>query len=241
MQIIPAIDLIDGKCVRLTRGDFTNKKIYHSNPLDVALRFEDMGIRRLHLVDLDGARSGKVVHYKILETLASHTSLAIDFGGGIKTDDEINRVFNAGARYATIGSMAVRNREQFLQLVKAFGPEKIILCADVESEKVVIDGWRRKTKDSIHGFLEEYLKQGITHVICTDVGKDGTLGGPSISLYEKIMMGFPSLQLIASGGVSNLRDLVDLKETGVGGVIIGKAIYEGRISLSDIQEFLIQC
>jgi len=238
MQIIPAIDIIDGKCVRLTQGDYSQKTIYNENPLEVALEFESIGITRLHLVDLDGAKLGKVVNYKVLESIASKTKLSIDFGGGIKTDDDIETVFNYGADLATIGSIAVKNKELFFSWVKKYGAEKIFLGADVKNEKIAVGGWLETTNVSIYNFIEENLKEGIKHVFCTDISKDGLLQGPSIELYENMITKFPKLNLTASGGVSQLSDLKELKKIGCTGAIVGKAIYEGRISMDELKTFL---
>ena len=195
MQIIPAIDIIDGKCVRLTQGDYAQKTIYNENPLEVALQFEDIGIKRLHLVDLDGAKLGKVVNYKVLESIASKTKLSIDFGGGIKTQDDIETVFNYGADLATIGSVAVKNKDLFFTWVKKYGAEKIFLGADVKNEKITIGGWLETTNISIYDFIEENLTQGIENVFCTDISKDGLLQGPAIDLYKNMLVKFPSLKL----------------------------------------------
>jgi phosphoribosylformimino-5-aminoimidazole carboxamide ribotide isomerase len=240
MQIIPAIDIIDGKCVRLTQGDYAQKTIYNENPLEVALEFESVGIKRLHLVDLDGAKLGKVVNYKVLEKIASKTKLSIDFGGGIKTDEDIETVFNSGADIATIGSIAVKNKELFFSWIKKYGTEKIFLGADVKDEKIVIGGWLETTNVSIYDFIEENLNQGVLNVFCTDISKDGLLQGPSIELYKNMLTEFPQLNLTASGGVSQLSDLEELKQIGCSGAIVGKAIYEGRISINELKK-LIQC
>lgn len=238
MQIIPAIDIIDGKCVRLTQGDYAQKTIYNENPLEVALEFESIGITRLHLVDLDGAKLGKVVNYKVLEKIASKTKLSIDFGGGIKTNDDIETVFNYGAHLATIGSMAVKNKELFFSWVKKYGAEKLFLGADVKHEKIAIGGWLETTNVSIYDFIEENLKKGVKNVFCTDISKDGLLQGPSIDLYKNILSKFPSLNLTASGGVSKLDDLEELKNIGCSSAIVGKAIYEGRITMNELKTFL---
>ncbi len=237
-EIIPAIDIIDGKCVRLTQGDYAQKTIYNENPLEVALEFESIGINRLHLVDLDGAKLGKVVNYKVLEKIASKTKLSIDFGGGIKTDDDIETVFNYGADLATIGSIAVKNKELFFSWIEKHGTEKIFLGADVKNEKIAVGGWLETTNVSIYDFIEENLKEGIKHVFCTDISKDGLLQGPSIDLYKNILSKFPSLNLTASGGVSKLDDLVELKNIGCSSAIVGKAIYEGRITMNELKTFL---
>jgi phosphoribosylformimino-5-aminoimidazole carboxamide ribotide isomerase len=238
MQIIPAIDIIDGKCVRLTQGDYAQKTIYNENPLEVALEFESIGISRLHLVDLDGAKLGKVVNYKVLEKIAGKTKLSIDFGGGIKTDDDIETVYNYGADLATIGSIAVKNKELFFSWIKKYGAEKIFLGADVKNEKIAVGGWLETTNVSIYDFIEENLTEGVKYVFCTDISKDGLLQGPSIDLYKNILSKFPSLNLTASGGVSKLDDLVELKNIGCSSAIVGKAIYEGRITMNELKTFL---
>lgn len=239
MEIIPAIDIIDGKCVRLTQGDYAQKTIYNENPLEVALEFESIGITRLHLVDLDGAKLGKVVNYKVLEKIASKTKLSIDFGGGIKTDDDIETVFNYGADLATIGSVAVKNKSLFSSWIKKYGTEKIFLGADVKNEKIAVGGWLETTNISIFDFIEENLKEGIHHIFCTDISKDGLLQGPSIDLYKNIVVKFPSVNLTASGGVSNINDLIQLKQIGCSGAIVGKAIYENRITLNELKKFIL--
>ncbi len=238
MEIIPAIDIIDGKCVRLTQGDYAQKTIYNENPLEVALAFEAIGIARLHLVDLDGAKLGKVVNYKVLEKIASKTKLTIDFGGGIKTDDDIETVFNYGADLATIGSVAVKNKSLFFTWIKKYGSSKLFLGADVRNEKIAINGWLETTNVSIYDFVEEHLKEGIKSVFCTDISKDGLLQGPSIDLYKNILNKFPKLNLTASGGVSQLSDLEELKQIGCSGAIVGKAIYENKITMNELKEFI---
>jgi phosphoribosylformimino-5-aminoimidazole carboxamide ribotide isomerase len=234
MEIIPAIDIIDGKCVRLTQGDYEQKKIYNEHPLEVAKEFEDAGLKRLHLVDLDGAKAGAVKNWKVLETIAGKTSLVIDFGGGIKKEEDVLIVFNSGAALATIGSMAVKDPELFLSWLEPYGADKFLLGADVKNEKIAIGGWLETTDRWVYDFIEEYIQKGIRQVFCTDVGKDGLLQGPSLDLYRNILEKFPTLHFIASGGVSCLDDLVQLEEIGCKGVIIGKAIYEGRISLKEL-------
>lgn len=238
MQIIPAIDIIDGKCVRLTQGDYAQKTIYNENPLEVALEFESIGITRLHLVDLDGAKLGKVVNHKVLKKIASKTKLSIDFGGGIKTNDDIESVFNYGADLATIGSVAVKNKALFFSWIKKYGAEKIFLGADVKNEKIAVGGWLETTNVSIYDFIEENLNEGVKHVFCTDISKDGLLQGPSVDLYKNMLSKFPSLNLTASGGVSKLDDLVELKNIGCSSAIVGKAIYEGRITMNELKTFL---
>ncbi len=237
MEIIPAIDIIDGKCVRLTQGDYAQKKVYNEHPLEVAKQFEDAGLRRLHLVDLDGAKAGSVKNWKVLETIAGKTELVVDFGGGIKTDKDVTIVFNSGAALATVGSIAVKNGEEFVKWLLQFGAEKFLLGADVKEEKIAVSGWTETTDIDIFDFLKQYIDYGVTQVFCTDVSKDGLLAGPSLELYQKIIDKFSSLHFIASGGVSNMNDVENLEKIGCKGVIIGKAIYENRISLDDLQVF----
>ena len=237
MQIIPAIDIIDGKCVRLTQGDYAQKTIYNENPLEVAKQFEAAGLKRLHLVDLDGAKAGTVKNWAVLQEIAAYTTLSIDFGGGIKKDKDLNIVFESGAAYATIGSLAVKEPDTFLEWLKVYGPDKFILGADVKSEKIAVSGWLETTDINIYDFLQDYISKGILQSFCTDVSKDGKLEGPSIDLYKNIVEKFPSLFFIASGGVSCLDDLTALKELGCAGAIVGKAIYEGRIALKDLTNF----
>lgn len=234
MEIIPAIDIIDGKCVRLTQGDYSQQKIYNERPLEVARAFEDAGLQRLHLVDLDGARTGAVRNWKVLETLAGKTGLVIDFGGGIKKAEDVDIVFNSGAALATIGSLAVKQPEVFVQWMTHYGAERFLLGADVKNEKIAVSGWLETTDKWIYDFIEEYVQRGVRQVFCTDVSKDGLLQGPSLELYKNIMEKFPQLHFIASGGVSELDDVYRLEEAGCKGVIIGKAIYEGRISLKEL-------
>lgn len=235
MEIIPAIDIIDGKCVRLTKGDYNQKTEYNDNPVEVAQEFEAAGIKRLHLVDLDGAKAKKVVNLDVLKNIANETNLAIDFGGGVQSTQDLEKVFNAGASQVTGGSIAVKNEALFTEWIYEFGGDKIILGADVKDEQIVIHGWEEKADWQIYDFLEHYLEKGLRHVICTDVSKDGALQGPSTELYIKILDRFPTIKLIASGGVSNLYDLEELDKIGVYGAIIGKAIYEKRISLSELK------
>ncbi|MEP6903773.1 MAG: 1-(5-phosphoribosyl)-5-[(5-phosphoribosylamino)methylideneamino]imidazole-4-carboxamide isomerase [Actinomycetota bacterium] len=232
IEIIPAIDLIDGKCVRLTQGDFAQKKIYSANPLEVAKKFENAGLKRLHIVDLDGAKNGQVTNLKVLEIIARNTNLTIDFGGGIKTDENIGAVFDAGARIASIGSVAVKNKEKFFAWLEKYGSEKILLGADVRGGKVAVSGWQEETKIEILPFLKEYLANGGAQVFVTDIAKDGLLQGPATELYAEIWREIPALKLIASGGVSKIEDIWELEKIGCSGVIIGKAIYEGKIKLA---------
>lgn len=238
MDIIPAIDLIDGKCVRLSQGDYDRKTIYNENPLEVAKAFEDHGIRRLHLVDLDGAKAHHIVNHRVLENISTHTSLVIDFGGGLKTDDDLRIAFECGARMITGGSIAVKSPDIFESWIARFGAEKIILGADVKDEKIAVTGWTEETELFLLPFLENYINKGIHKVICTDISKDGMLQGPSTELYKKIRTAFPELYLVASGGVSSVSDLEALAQAGLPAVIFGKAIYEGRISLKDLRPFL---
>jgi len=237
MQIIPAIDLIDGKCVRLTEGDYAQKKIYNEDPLEVAKAFEGIGLMRLHLVDLDGAKAGEVVNWKVLEKIANQTALKIDFGGGIKQEATLKSVIDAGASYATIGSLAVKNRALFEEWIERFGAEVFMFGADVYEEKIAIGGWIEKTNIDLYEFIQSYMNKGIGQLFCTDIQKDGKLEGPSTELYKKIIQRFPSLQLIASGGVSNLEDLRNLRAIGCAAAIVGKAIYENRITLKELATF----
>ncbi len=238
MEIIPAIDIIDGKCVRLTQGDYEQKTIYNENPLEVAKAFEGAGLKRLHLVDLDGAKEGTVKNWVVLQQIAARTTLSIDFGGGIKQDKDLKIVFESGAAYATIGSLAVKQREVFVSWLNEYGADKFLLGADVKSEKIAIAGWLETTDIDIYDFLKDYVSQGIQQVFCTDVSKDGKLEGPAIDLYKKIIDQFPSLWFIASGGVSSMDDLHALKAIGCSGAIVGKAIYEGRIQLNELKYLL---
>jgi phosphoribosylformimino-5-aminoimidazole carboxamide ribotide isomerase len=237
MQIIPAIDLIDGKCVRLTEGDYAQKKIYNEDPLEVAKAFEGVGLMRLHLVDLDGAKAGEVVNWKVLEKIANQTALQIDFGGGIKKEATLKTVFDTGASYATIGSLAVKNRMVFEEWIDRFGADVFMLGADVYKEKIAIAGWIEKTNMDVYEFMESYINKGIGQFFCTDIEKDGKLAGPSTVLYQKIIKQFPELHLIASGGVSNIEDLKRLRAIGCSGAIVGKAIYENRITLNELASF----
>ncbi len=237
LQIIPAIDIIDGKCVRLEQGDYNKVSLYHKEPLEVAKKFEDAGLTRLHLVDLDGAKAGAVKNWKVLETIAGKTSLVIDFGGGIKLEKDVEIVFNSGAAMATVGSVAVKNEEEFMKWLLKFGGEKFLLGADVKNEKITISGWQEETKIWIYDFIQKYIDHGIKQIFCTDVSKDGKLEGPATDLYKNIIAKFPGLFFIASGGVSAIDDLKRLEEIGCKGAIIGKAIYENRITLQELKEF----
>ena len=234
MEIIPAIDIIDGKCVRLTQGDYAQKKVYNEHPLEVAMAFEDAGLRRLHLVDLDGAKAGRVKNWKVLETLAGRTGMVIDFGGGIKTAEDVDIVFNSGAAMATVGSIAVKDGPLFVNWLQEYGAGRFLLGADVKEEKIAIGGWMETTDRWVYDFIQEYMEKGVRQVFCTDVSKDGLLQGPALDLYRNIIDKFPELHFIASGGVSGMDDVRRLAEIGCKGVIIGKAIYEGRILLHEI-------
>ena len=237
MQIIPAIDIIEGKCVRLTEGDYAQKKIYNEDPLEVAKQFEGVGLMRLHLVDLDGAKAGAVVNWKVLEKIANKTNLIIDFGGGIKTEATLKTVLDTGATYATIGSLAVKESVLFEEWIERFGATIFMLGADVHAEKIAIGGWLEKTEIDVYDFIGSYMNKGVTQIFCTDIQKDGKLEGPSIELYQKILQQYPSLQLIASGGVSQLNDLDALRTIGCSAAIVGKAIYENKISLAELSIF----
>jgi phosphoribosylformimino-5-aminoimidazole carboxamide ribotide isomerase len=237
MEIIPAIDIIDGKCVRLTQGDYEQKKIYNEHPLEVAKQFEGAGLQRLHLVDLDGAKAGAVKNWKVLELLAAKTELKIDFGGGIKKEPDLRILFNSGAAYAAVGSIAVKEEAVFGDWLEMYGPDRFLLGADVKDEKIAINGWMETTDIWIYDFIERYLARGIQQIFCTDVHLDGKLQGPATTLYKHILLKFPALHLVASGGVSGMPDLHKLRETGCKGAIVGKAIYEGRISLQELSVF----
>jgi len=238
IEIIPAIDIIDGKCVRLSQGDYDQKKVYNENPLEVAKMFESAGIRRLHLVDLDGAKAQHIVNYKVLEKISSGTSLVIDFGGGLKSDDDLRIAFECGASMMTGGSIAVKDPDTFTAWIEKFGPEKIILGADVKNEKIAVGGWLETTDTDLIPFIRSFTTKGIDKVICTDISRDGMLQGPAIELYRKISKEFPDLYLIASGGVSSITDIKKLDEAGIPAVITGKAIYEGKIKMKEIENFL---
>ncbi|MGE8553350.1 MAG: 1-(5-phosphoribosyl)-5-[(5-phosphoribosylamino)methylideneamino]imidazole-4-carboxamide isomerase [Chryseobacterium jejuense] len=237
MKIIPAIDIIDGKCVRLSKGDYNTKKIYNEDPVEVAREFEDFGIQFLHLVDLDGAKSKHIVNQKVLEDIAKSTSLHIDFGGGLKTSDDIETAFNSGAKQITLGSIAVQDPEFCLNILENYGPEKIILGADCDNRKIKTSGWQEESDKDIIDFILEYQKKGIQTTICTDIAKDGMLEGPSTGLYIEILYK-TTLQLVASGGISGIKDVYKMKDIGCSGTIIGKAIYEGKISLKQLQNFI---
>ena len=238
IEVIPAIDIIDGKCVRLSQGDFETKKVYSESPLETAKQFEAAGITRLHMVDLDGARQGKLINLASLSEVASNTNLKLDFGGGIKTKEDVLSVLNAGAGMINIGSIAVKQPALVSAWIEEFGSEKILLGADVRDEKIVTNGWRVSTDIGILEFIEDFVRRGIKQIFCTDVAKDGLLEGTSIDLYQKILSKFPGLHLIASGGVTSIHDVEALKAIGCAGVIIGKALYEGRIRLGELKKFL---
>jgi phosphoribosylformimino-5-aminoimidazole carboxamide ribotide isomerase len=238
MEIIPAIDIIEGKCVRLTQGDYSQKKIYNEKPLEVAKEFEDAGLKRLHLVDLDGAQAGKVINWKALESIAGKTSLIIDFGGGVKTEKDIEIIFESGGALITIGSMAVKEEEIFISWLKKYGANKFLLGADVKEERIAVHGWQETTNIWIYDFIQKYIEVGMKQIFCTDVAKDGALEGPSTELYKNIIEKFPELHFIASGGVSSIKDLYKLENINCKGVIIGKAIYEGRIKLAELKNWM---
>ncbi|PCH76158.1 MAG: 1-(5-phosphoribosyl)-5-[(5-phosphoribosylamino)methylideneamino]imidazole-4-carboxamide isomerase [Flavobacteriaceae bacterium] len=239
MRIIPAIDIIEGKCVRLSKGDYSTKKIYSDAPLEVAKQFEAHGITSLHLVDLDGAKSDTIVNYKVLEQIATKTSLSIDFGGGIKNNESLKIAFESGARQITGGSIAVKNEALFTEWIAKYGNEKMILGADANKEKIAISGWMEESDLDLVDFIQKYMEKSIEYVICTDIAKDGMLIGPSFELYQKIIKKCPGIKLIASGGISTFDELPKLAEMGCEGTIIGKAIYENRISLKQLENFII--
>lgn len=239
MRIIPAIDIIEGKCVRLSKGDYTTKIIYNENPLEVAKQFEAHGMQYLHLVDLDGAKSNQIINYKILEQIASKTNLKIDFGGGLKTDKDLKIAFECGANQITGGSIAVKNPAIFEQWISKYGADKIILGADANNKKVAVSGWLEESTEDLIPFIQKYISKGIQQVICTDIAKDGMLQGPSFDLYEEILKTVPQIKLIASGGISSFEELPQLAELGCEGTIIGKAIYEGKISLQQLEQFIL--
>ncbi len=240
MRLLPAIDIIDGKCVRLTKGDYDTKKVYNENPLEVAKQFEDAGIQYLHLVDLDGAKAKHIVNYKVLETIASKTSLKIDFGGGLKSDEDLHIAFNSGARQITGGSIAVKDATTFKNWISKYGSQKIILGADCTNEKIAISGWTEESNLEVVPFIKDYQKEGIQYVICTDIAKDGMLEGASVNLYRKLIKECAAnIKLIASGGVTSIDDLYDLKTIGCEGAIVGKAIYENRISLKELEQYIL--
>jgi len=236
MELIPAIDIIDGQCVRLTKGDYDQKTVYRDSPAEVAKEFEALGFKRLHVVDLDGAKSRHIVNSSVLRRITSETNLIVDFGGGIKTDDDIGKAFEAGAQMVTIGSIAVTYPELFASWLKKYGPERIILGADVRNGKISINGWKEDSTEDLLPFLQKYIDAGVRNVLCTEISKDGTLSGPAIGLYQQVMEAYPTLHLIASGGVSNIDDIRALDAAGIPAVVFGKAIYEGKINLKELIE-----
>ncbi|WP_295834289.1 1-(5-phosphoribosyl)-5-[(5-phosphoribosylamino)methylideneamino]imidazole-4-carboxamide isomerase [uncultured Winogradskyella sp.] len=239
MRIIPAVDIINGQCVRLTKGDYDTKKVYNENPLEVAKMFEDAGIQHLHVVDLDGAKASHIVNYRVLESIASKTNLKIDFGGGLKSDEDLKIAFDSGAHQITGGSIAVKNPEVFENWISKFGADKIILGADCKYKKIAISGWQEDSDLEVIPFIKGYQSKGISYVICTDISKDGMLEGPSFHLYSNIINESMDIKLIASGGISKYDELPQLRDIGCEGVIVGKAIYENRISLKEIEQFII--
>jgi phosphoribosylformimino-5-aminoimidazole carboxamide ribotide isomerase len=239
MRIIPAIDIINGKCVRLSKGDYATQKIYSENPLEMAKQFEAHGMEYLHLVDLDGAKSNRIINYKILEQIASKTNLTIDFGGGLKTNDDLRIAFENGAKQVTGGSIAVKNPDIFIEWIENYGADKIILGADANDKKIAVSGWQEESDLELIPFIEGYSQKGIHYVICTDIAKDGMLQGPNIALYEEILKKVPQIQLIASGGIATIDELPRLATSGCEATIIGKAIYEGRIPLKDLEKYII--
>ena len=236
MEIVPAIDIIDGKCVRLSKGDYNAQKTYSDSPLDVALRFQDAGIRRLHLVDLDGARSKHIVNYPVLEAITNHTDLTVDFGGGIKSTSDLETALGCGAAMVTVGSTAVTDPDLMQKWIEDFGQEHIILGADARDGKISVNGWKEDSVLTLSDFIRDYMKKGITQVLCTDINRDGMLQGPAVELYRSLLKEFPGIKLIASGGVSSVQDLMDLKEAGLPSAIVGKAYYEGRITLDQLSK-----
>ena len=234
IELIPAIDIIDGQCVRLTKGDYNQKKVYNEDPLTVAKDFEKIGFKRLHMVDLDGARSKHIVNDEILRRVTAETSLIVDFGGGIKSEEDIVKAFESGASMITVGSIAVTQPELFIQWMEKYGPEKMILGADVRNGMISINGWKKDSQISLLPFLKQYVEAGVKNVLCTEISKDGTLQGPAVTLYKEIMSAYPKLHLIASGGVSRKEDIDELESEGIPAVVFGKAIYEGRINLKEL-------
>jgi phosphoribosylformimino-5-aminoimidazole carboxamide ribotide isomerase len=239
MEIIPAIDIINGQCVRLTKGDFEKQIVYNNDPVSVAKSFEEVGIKRLHIVDLDGANQEPLKNLKTLESIAKTTTLTVDFGGGIKTTEDVQSVFNAGAAMVSVGSITVKDPDLFSQWIADFGPEKFLPGADVLFKKIKIHGWKEETGIDIFDFIKDIISKGINQVFCTDISKDGMMEGPSIELYKDILSEFPSLHLIASGGISCFDDLIILREIGCSGAIVGKAIYEEKISLKQLEDFCL--
>ena len=239
MRIIPAIDIIDGKCVRLTKGDYATQKTYNEDPLEVAKAFEDSGVSSLHVVDLDGAKAKSIVNHKVLENLATHTDLKIDFGGGLKSDADLKIAFECGAHQITGGSIAVKQADTFKKWIKQYGSDKIILGADVKEDRIAVSGWTETSEEQIVPFIKKYQGEGIQYVISTDISRDGMLEGPAFSLYQSLFSECPTIKLIASGGVSDIQELPQLANLGCEGVIIGKAIYEKKISLKSLEKFIV--
>ena len=237
IEIIPAIDIIEAKCVRLTYGDFSRKTVYSDDPLEIAKRFESIGLRRLHMVDLDGAKRGNPANLAVLERIAAGTSLTIDFGGGVKTETDLQTIFAAGAAIANIGSLAVKEPDTFVEWLDKFGRDRILLGADCRNEKIAVNGWQTDTEVSVFDFLEGMNSRGVRSAFVTDIGRDGAMSGPSVGIYERIMAELPALELIASGGVSSIRDVEELDRIGCRGVIVGKAIYEGRITEEELAHY----
>ena len=236
IELIPAIDIIGGQCVRLTKGDYDQKTVYRDSPAEVAREFENIGFKRLHVVDLDGAKSRHIVNEQVLQTITAETHLTVDFGGGIKTDEDIEKAFTAGASMVTIGSIAVTNPDLFMGWLEKYGSDRIILGADVRHGKISINGWKEDSSEDLLPFLRKYVDAGVKNVLCTEISKDGTLAGPAIELYRQVMAAYPELHLIASGGVSSIEDIQALDTAGIPAVVFGKAIYEGRIDLNELRE-----
>ena len=234
IELIPAIDIINGQCVRLTKGDYNQKKVYNDNPVEVAKHFEELGFKRLHVVDLDGAKSKHIVNDGVLREITKATNLTVDFGGGIKTKNDIEKAFEAGASMVTIGSVAVTNRQLFLEWIEMYGAERLILGADVRNGKISINGWKEDSSEELLPFLKQYVDKGVRNVLCTEISKDGTLQGPATNLYKDIMKAYPQLHLIASGGVSSNEDITDLNNAGIPAVVFGKAFYEGKIDIKSL-------
>lgn len=234
IELIPAIDLIDGKCVRLTKGDYNQKKIYNENPVEIAKGFEEMGFKRLHVVDLDGARSKHIVNVDVLKAITTETNLVVDFGGGIKSEEDIEKAFANGASMVTIGSIAVTQPELFLKWLDQYGAEKLILGADVKNGMISINGWKEDSAEQLLPFLKKYIDHGVKNVLCTEISKDGTLQGPALQLYQEIMAAYPQQHLIASGGVSSNEDIIALDQAGIPAVVFGKAFYEGKINIPEL-------
>ncbi len=237
IELIPAIDIINGQCVRLTKGDYDQKTVYRDSPAEVAKEFEEIGFRRLHVVDLDGAKSKHIVNEAVLTAITTETNLVVDFGGGIKTDEDIEKAFAAGAAMVTVGSIAVTQPDLFMGWLEKYGPERIILGADVRHGKICINGWKEDSCEDLLPFLRKYIEAGVCNVLCTEISKDGTLSGPAISLYSEVMEAYPELHLIASGGVSSLDDIKALNAAGIPAVVFGKAIYEGKINLNELWDW----